>query len=43
MRKISLFAVGAALIMAGVASWTASTTQARIGTPPGLGSIPFNS
>jgi hypothetical protein len=34
MRKISLFAVAAALILAGVGSWAASTTQARVDTPP---------
>jgi hypothetical protein len=37
MRKISLFAVAAALILAGVGSWAASTTQARVDTPPGPG------
>jgi hypothetical protein len=34
MRKISLFAVAATLILAGVGSWAASTTQARVDTPP---------
>jgi hypothetical protein len=38
MRKISLFAVAAALILAGVGSWAASTPhQARVDTPPGPG------
>jgi hypothetical protein len=37
MRRISLFAVAAALILAGVGSWAASITQARVDTPPGPG------
>jgi hypothetical protein len=37
MRKISLFAIAAALILAGVGAWAASTTQARVDTPPGPG------
>jgi hypothetical protein len=37
MRKISLFAVAAALILAGLGAWVASTTQARVDTPPGPG------
>jgi hypothetical protein len=35
MRKISLFAVGAALILAGVGAWAASTTYARVDAPAG--------
>jgi hypothetical protein len=35
-----IFAVGAALIMAGIA-WCGSTTRARIDTPPGPGIDPF--
>jgi hypothetical protein len=30
MRKISLFAVAAALILAGLGGWVASTTHARV-------------
>ena len=30
MRKISLFAVAAALILAGVGAWATSATQARV-------------
>jgi hypothetical protein len=37
MRKISLFAVAAALILAGIGSWAASTTQARVDTPARAG------
>jgi hypothetical protein len=33
MRKISLFAVAAALILAGFGGWVASTTQARVDAP----------
>jgi hypothetical protein len=32
MRKISLFAVAAALILAGLGGWVASTTHARVET-----------
>jgi hypothetical protein len=35
MRKISLIAVAAGLIVAGVAAWAASTTQARVDAAPG--------
>jgi len=37
MRKISLFAVAAALILAGFGSWAVSTTQARVENPVGPG------
>jgi hypothetical protein len=30
MRKIALFAVAAALILAGIVGWVASTTQAHV-------------
>ncbi len=33
MRKIKLFAVAAALILAGVGAWATSTTQARVAAP----------
>jgi hypothetical protein len=33
MRKITLFAVAAVLILAGVAGWVASTTHARFEGP----------
>jgi hypothetical protein len=35
MRKISLFAVAAALILSGVGAWVASTTYARVAAPAG--------
>jgi hypothetical protein len=35
MGKISLFAVAAALMLAGVGAWATSTTQARIEAPAG--------
>jgi hypothetical protein len=35
MRKISLFAVAAILILAGVGAWAASTTFARVDAPVG--------
>jgi hypothetical protein len=41
MRKISLFAVAAALIVAGVGGWAASTTSARVATSTGVGIEPF--
>jgi hypothetical protein len=37
MRKIALFAVPAAVILAGIGAWAASITQARVDTPPGPG------
>jgi len=33
MRKISLFAVAAALILSGVGAWVASTTHACVAAP----------
>lgn len=33
MRKISLFAIAAALILAGVGAWATSSTYARLETP----------
>jgi hypothetical protein len=33
MRKVSLFAAAAAFILAGVGSWAASTTHARVDAP----------
>jgi hypothetical protein len=36
MRKISLFAVTAALIVAGLGAWVATTTQARVIAPVGI-------
>jgi hypothetical protein len=41
MRKISLFAVAGALIVAGVGGWAASTTNARVATSTGVGIEPF--
>ena len=35
MRKISLFAVAAILILAGVGAWAVSTTFARVDAPVG--------
>ena len=35
MRKISVFAVAAGLMLAGVGAWATSTTQARIEAPAG--------
>jgi hypothetical protein len=35
MRKIKLFAVAAALTVAGVGAWVATTTQARVIAPIG--------
>ena len=35
MRKITLFAVAAAFIVAGVGAWVATTTQARVIAPIG--------
>jgi hypothetical protein len=35
MRKIGLFAVAAALMVAGVGAWVATTTQARVIAPIG--------
>jgi hypothetical protein len=39
MRKISLFAVAAVLILAGLGGWVASTTHARFEAPAGGGGI----
>jgi hypothetical protein len=36
MRKIGLFAVAAALTLAGVGAWVATTTQARVIAPIGV-------
>jgi len=36
MRKINLFAVAAALILAGVGGWVASTSQASVAAPIGV-------
>ncbi len=36
MRKINLFAIAAALILAGVAGWVASTPQATVAAPIGV-------
>ena len=41
MRKISLFAVAAALTVAGVGGWAASTTKARVAPSIGPGIEPF--
>jgi hypothetical protein len=41
MRKIALFAVPAAVILAGIGAWAASTTQARLETPSKAGIAPF--
>ena len=35
MRKISLFAVAVALILAGAGAWAASTTHGRVNVPVG--------
>jgi hypothetical protein len=36
MRKISLFTVGAALILAGFGGWVASTPRASVAAPIGI-------
>jgi hypothetical protein len=36
MRKIALFAVSAAVILAGIGAWAASTTKARVIAPIGV-------
>jgi hypothetical protein len=41
MRKIALFAVPAAVILAGIGAWAVSTTQARLETPPEVRIDPF--
>jgi hypothetical protein len=41
MRKINLFAVAAALILAGVGGWVASTPQASVAAPIGVQVDPF--
>ena len=41
MRKIALFAVLAALMVAGIGAWAASTTQARLATASESGIDPF--
>ena len=40
MRKISLFAAAAALTLAGIGAWAASTTQARVDIPVEAGLDP---
>jgi hypothetical protein len=39
MRKISLIAVAAVVILAGVGGWVASTTHARVQAPLAVGGI----
>jgi hypothetical protein len=41
MRKISLFAVAAAVVATGLGVWAASTTSARVAPPMGHGIEPF--
>ena len=41
MRKIGLFAVAAALTVAGVGGWAASATKARVAPSIGPGIEPF--
>ena len=41
MRKTGLFAVAAALILAGIGGWAASNTQARVATATSIGINPF--
>jgi hypothetical protein len=41
MRNVTLFATASALILAGVAAWAATSTQARIVTPAGDGIDPM--
>jgi hypothetical protein len=41
MRKITLFAVPAAVILAGIGAWAASTTHARLETAPEVSLDPF--
>jgi hypothetical protein len=41
MRKTGLFAVAAALILAGIGAWAASNTQARVATATSIGINPF--
>jgi hypothetical protein len=41
MRKITLCAVAAALLLAGVGGWVASTTQARVIAPTGFRIAPL--
>ena len=41
MRKIALCAVPAAVILAGIGAWAASTTQARLETAPEVRIDPF--
>jgi hypothetical protein len=40
MRKISLFAVAAAMILGGIGAWAASSTYARVETPAEAGVDP---
>ena len=40
MRKINFLTVAAALILAGVGTWAASTTHASVTAPLEIGSIP---
>jgi hypothetical protein len=41
MRKISLFAVAAAVVATGLGVWAASTTDARVAPSMGQGIEPF--
>jgi hypothetical protein len=41
MRKVALFAVPAAVILAVIGAWAASTTQARLETAPEVRIDPF--
>jgi hypothetical protein len=41
MRKTGLFAVAAALILAGIGGWAASNTQARVATATSVGINPL--
>jgi hypothetical protein len=41
MRRIALFAVPAAVMLAGIGAWAASTTQARLETAPEVRIDPF--
>jgi hypothetical protein len=41
MRNTGLFVVAAALVLAGIAGWAASNTQARVATPTVGGIAPF--
>jgi hypothetical protein len=41
MRQIKLFAMAVALILAGVGGWVASTPQASVAAPIGIGIDPL--